>query len=261
MLILKSIVLGILQGMTEFLPVSSSGHLVIAKSLFQIEYSGISFEIFLHTATLFAILYVFRDKIISIAASVFNPHKEARSDDLRFLWLVLVATVPSAVSGFFWRNQVEKMFTDLSVVGIALLVTGSVIFVTRFARSSKGALGFWDAVIIGVAQAAALIPGISRSGTTISTALLLGLRRKESAQFCFILAVPAISGATILEMKNVIADTQGASLLPYICGFMAAFISGFLAIKLVLKTLRKQRFGDFAYYCWVVGVVVLFLLR
>lgn len=261
MVLLKSILLGILQGITEFLPISSSGHLVIAKSLFGMRFPGISFEIFVHTATLLAILYVFRSRIISIAASLFNPGKKDRSHDLRFIYLILVAAVPSPVIGFFWRSWVEEMFTNLDVVGVALLFTGSYIFVTRFALPRRKELGVWDAVVIGVAQAVALVPGISRSGITISTALLLGFRREESAEFCFLLAVPVVLAATMLEIRDVLYGTHRVDIYSYIFGFLSAFISGFLSIKLVLKALRKRRFRDFAYYCWAVGAIVIFLFR
>ncbi len=259
--LLKFALLGILQGITEFLPISSSGHLVIVQELLGLKSPGISFEIFVHTATLFVILYVFRNRIISIGASIFNSHRDARSDDLRILHFILVATVPSVVVGFFFRHQVEKMFTNLNVVGVALLLTGSCVFLTRLARPKRRGLRFWDAVIIGISQAAALVPGISRSGITISTALFLGYGRKESAEFCFLLAVPTILGATILEMRNVMAITDGTNLLSFILGFLAAVFSGFFAIKIVLQTLRKRRFRHFAYYCWALGAIAIFVLR
>lgn len=256
MVILKSILLGLLQGVTEFLPISSSGHLVIVQSLLHVNYPGISFEVFVHTATLFAILLVFKKRVISIFLSVLSLNKKSRKKDLHYICLILVATVPSAVVGFFFRDRVKEMFTKPGVVGIALLVTGSYLFITRFVHPKRRGLGFWDAVIIGVSQSVALLPGISRSGITISTALLLGFGNEEAAEFCFLLAVPAILGATILEMGSLSASAHGIQFFVYIVGFLSAFFSGLLAIKLVIKTLRMQKFGIFAYYCWTVGAVI-----
>jgi undecaprenyl-diphosphatase len=261
MVVLKSVLLGVLQGITEFLPISSSGHLAIARSLLRVEYPGVSLEIFVHAATLLAILYVFRKRTISIASSLLNPDREDRSHNLRFVSLVLVAAVPSIIFGFLWQSEVKAMFTNLNAVGVALLLTGSYIFVTRFAHTRKKELGFLDALIIGVSQATALIPGISRSGITISTALLLGIHREKSAEFCFLLAAPVILAATALEMRNILSGAHEVDLLLYIPAFLSAFGAGFLSIKLVLKTLERKRFRDFAYYCWAVGAIVVFLSR
>jgi len=261
MVALKSVLLGILQGITEFLPISSSGHLAIARSLLRMEYPGVSLEIFVHAATLLPILYVFRKRIVSIVSSLFNPAREDRSHNLRFASLVLIAAVPATIFGFLWQSEVKAMFTNLNVVGVALLLTGSYIFVTRFAQTRKKEVGFFDALIIGISQATALIPGISRSGITISTALLLGLHREKSAEFCFLLAAPVILGATVLEMRNILSGAHEVDLLLYVPAFLCAFGAGFLSIKLVLKTLEKRKFRDFAYYCWIVGAIALFVLR
>ncbi|KPJ60445.1 MAG: hypothetical protein AMJ46_06820 [Latescibacteria bacterium DG_63] len=257
MIVWKSILLGLLQGVTEFLPISSSGHLVILKSLLNVRYPGISFEVFVHVATLLAILYVFRARVASITRAILRPRAPAAKENLNLLYLILLANLPSAVVGLTLRQKVEQMFERPDVVGIALLLTGFYVFATRFARGTDRELRVLDALLIGVAQAAALLPGVSRSGATISTALVLGLGREKSAEFCFLVAVPAILGAAVLEMGHLLEGAQDVQVLGYSAGFLAAFISGFAAIKLVLLVLRVRRFADFAYYCWAVGVFVL----
>ena len=260
MLILKSILFGILQGLTEFIPVSSSGHLVIARSLLCMEHPGISSEIFVHTATLVVILFAFRDRIASIAASVFRSGSRNRRRDLRLVSMLAAGSIPVAVVGLTWSAEVEGMFSSLRVVGGSLLITGTALFLTRFAREGRGGIRLWDALIIGMAQAAAVIPGISRSGATISVALILGLKREESAEFCFLLAVPAIAGATVFEIAHILSGSHQVSLVVCTVSFAAALLSGIVAIKVVLKTLRIRRFGDFSYYCWVVGLIVTYVM-
>lgn len=254
---LKAVILGVVQGLTEFLPVSSSGHLVLLQNRMGLDPDSpemLAFDVVSHLGTLLAVGVVFSPS----AFRLFSSRKHA----LRILGLGLIATVVTAVVGLTFQEWFKSFFARENVwlVGLAFMVTGVVLFATRFApRPRKGwrKFSFGAAAVVGLAQAVAIIPGISRSGATISVAIWLGLRRRWAAQFSFLIAAPAIIGATILELKdfssmadsNQIADFAG----PLAVGGLVAFVIGLASLMLLLKMVQQARLHWFSYYLWVLG--------
>jgi len=250
----KYIVLGIIQGLTEFLPVSSSGHLVIFQSLLKLPHS-IAFDVVVHLATALAVIVYFRKDILEIL----NPRSEIRTRKL--LLLLVVATIPTALMGFFLKDFFESLFSSVLAVGFFLIITGLVIVLAEWigkGRRQLGEMNFWDAILIGLAQGCAIAPGLSRSGTTISASLGRNLNRTLAARFSFLLSIPAILGAGLLQSKTIIkAGTIGIGFWPLFMGFVAAFISGWIAIKIFMSIIQRTSIRIFAYYCFVIGAIVL----
>lgn len=253
----EAIVLGIVQGATEFLPVSSSGHLVLTQELLGISLPGVLFEVAVHVATLLSILLVYRERVARLVTGSLRGEAES----LRYVGLLVVATIPAAVLGLLFKDGIEAIFDDPMVAGVAFLVTGLLLWTTRAAMKRNPAahpvLG--TAVIMGLAQAFALVPGISRSGTTVVAGLWAGVAGREAAAFSFLMAVPAIAGAAVLQ----IPDLQGAGLPvgPLLAGSLAAAVTGVLAIRSFVVLLQKQAFYRFAYYLWPLGVGFILYLR
>ena len=258
MLLFESILMGVLQGLSEFLPISSSGHLAIVEDLLGARRHGMSFEVFVHTGTLIAILYVYRRRLSTLVQSLLHARQEDYAQERHLVFMLFWGSLPALAVAVLWKRQLEGIFTNLDAVAAGLTVTGLLLFVTRFSRSKMAPLGFLSALMIGGAQAGALIPGVSRSGATISIALLLGLGEERAAEFSFLLAVPAIIGATVWEISGLATGGGlcGEDLVYHLAGFLAASFSGLLAIKTVLGTLRRRRFRYFAYYCWAVSILV-----
>jgi undecaprenyl-diphosphatase len=258
--IINAIILGIIQGLTEFLPVSSSGHLVIAEHLLPgWQQTGIVFEILLHLATLLAVLIFFRKDLILLIQSLYTKSTEA-ARQRHLLIMIILATIPTGVIGLAGKKIFIGLFERLDIVGGMLLVTALLLWLAESPRMRKGARSgsVIDAVLIGVTQGLAIIPGISRSGSTISVAMMLGIEPEKAARFSFLISIPAISGAALLSFKdlsNIPADQIPASL----CGAMAAFVTGLLALKLLLMIIKKRRLRVFSVYCTVVGCGALLL--
>jgi undecaprenyl-diphosphatase len=244
--LIYSIFLGILQGFTEFLPISSSGHLVIAQNLIPgFTQEGILFDVILHAGTVLAVLYYFRKILLKLES--------------KYLLLLLAGTIPAGLIGVLFSSSIEKLFNGVSLVGFALLFTGILNFFTDKTKGRSKEISMKKSVLIGMAQAMAIIPGISRSGSTIFVGTSLGIKKKEAAQFSFLLSVPAIVGANAVQfLKYGFGGTE--NIIFYIVGFIAAFISGVVAIKFVLKFLLGGKFKLFAYYCIALGILVLTFL-
>ncbi|MEA1986906.1 MAG: undecaprenyl-diphosphate phosphatase [Candidatus Marinimicrobia bacterium] len=261
---LKVILLAITQGLTEFLPVSSSGHLVLVSEMFGINYPGITMEVFLHFGTFLSVLVVFRKEISKIFVSFFknfwrvNNFRQNMKEDEYFAMSIfmLIAIIPAGVVGVFFKDFFESLFHNIHTVAIALIITGTILFLTQWAQNKNKKMNLLRALIIGISQAIAIIPGISRSGSTISAGLFLGMDKKKVARFSFILALPLVFGATILETKNIIGATA-IDWRPILIGTVIAFITGFYAIKWILYSLLKGKFYIFSYYCVLVGFFVL----
>ena len=268
--ILQALVLGIVQGLTEFLPVSSSAHLVIIPALLGIS-SNVAFDVLLHIGTLLAVVGYFWKDILAVIKAFFLsladiPAKRfgrgLKEDPFkRLAWLIIVASLPAAALGFLFKRFFEGLFQSVSAVAALLIVTGVILWLAEKARrGTKHALEMtWsDGLIIGLAQAAAIAPGISRSGATIGAGLFLGLERKMAARFSFLLAIPAILGATVLHLKDISA---GFNLSPgvFLAGLISSAACGWLAIRFLLNIIQKRSLRMFAYYCWLAGAVVLAL--
>lgn len=258
MTVLEALLLGILQGATEFLPVSSSGHLVIGQAMLGIRLPGVFFEVAVHVATLLSVVVVYRHRVAGLAVGAARGEGDAR----RYLALLAVGTLPIAAAGLALKGAVEEIFEEPPLVALALVVTGLLLWTTKWtAPRARGARVSWrDAVLIGVVQAGALVPGISRSGATVAMALFLGIRTDRAAEFSFLLAVPAILGAAILQLPGFIAGETGVTPAGAAAGFAAAAVTGVLAIWSFLALLRAHVFHRFALYCWAVGGFLLLYL-
>lgn len=252
MTVIQAALLGLLQGLTEFLPISSSGHLVIAQHFLNVNDGGLFFEVLLHCATLAAVVAAYWQDLLELLRKPFQ----------KYTYLLIAGTIPTGIIGLAFKDTFEGLFNSVTTVGYMLLITGVILlvaeYVSRTVFSSKS-LHYWQAIIIGLGQGLAITPGISRSGTTIATGLLVGLERAEAARFSFLLSIPAIVGASILEGKDIVlSEAVSASLiLPYIVGAIVAGISGYFAIKLLLGILNRGKLYYFSIYCWVLGLVTL----
>jgi len=262
---LSSIILGVVQGLTEFLPISSSGHLVLFQNLLGFHEPELLLDTSLHIGTLLAVILFFRRDIAAMAADVrgvFLPGsgpgpRPPLGDRLResLLTWVVVGNIPTALIGVIFKDPLERLFGSTTVVGVMLLVTGTLLAATRLVPEGSKRLGIFIALAIGVAQGLAIIPGISRSGATIACGALLGLDKVLAARFSFLLSIPAILGALLLQLVTKSAGGPGLSIL--IVGGITAAVVGLLALKILMRLIRGGRFALFAPYCWAVGIVVL----
>ncbi len=248
---LKYVFLGIVQGLTEFLPVSSQGHLLVFERLLHLKVN-LAFDTVVHLGTaLAAAVYFWRD-----IAQLFTG-------DRKMLWLILVATFFTGVIGLAFKDFFEALFSAFQYVGPFFIVTGIVILLGEWigkGKKSEGQMNFMDAALIGLAQGAAIIPSLSRSATTISAALARDLDRRLAARFSFLVSIPAILGAGLVQSKAILkAGTLGIGFWPLFLGFLAALISGWLAIKLFMEMIQRTSLRVFAYYCFAIGVAVLLL--
>ena len=263
---LKVILLAVIQGFTEFLPVSSSGHLVLASEIFGIHYPGITMEVFLHFGTFLSVLVIFRKEIQKILFAFFKnfwkftSYRQNMKSDEYFAMSIymLIAIIPAGIVGLFFQDFIESLFKNVSAVGIALIITGTVLFLTQWAENKNRKITLLPSIIIGLVQALAIIPGISRSGSTISAGLFFGIDKEKVAKFSFILALPLVFGATLLETKNLIG-VSAIDWRPILLGTIIAFITGYYAIKWILYSLLKGKFYIFSYYCIILGFLVLVL--
>lgn len=258
--LIKAIVLGVIQGLTEFLPISSSGHLVIGSKLLNFEQQGVVFDVFLHLGTLLAVVLVFRQEILAMAVAPFKQlFGNGDEESKRFLmWdlYVVVGTLPAVVVGLFFKETIEGLFTSLYVVFSMLLVTAAIMLATPYLRERKIALNLPRSFVIGCAQACAILPGLSRSGSTIFAGMAMGLNRELVARFSFIMSIPAILGAVVLQLPELThAPPAGDSLINLAAGTVMASISGYFAIVLLLDIVRRNRLQYFGYYCLAVALI------
>ena len=255
----EALVLGFVQGATEFLPVSSSGHLVMAQAVLAIEIPGVAFEVAVHVATLVSILLVYRTRVAELLRGAVARDPEA----YRYMGLVVVATIPAGLLGVFAKDRIEALFENPYAPGVALIVTGAFLWSSRAAieRAADERPGWLAALLIGVAQAFALVPGISRSGATVVAAIWLGVEAREAAAFSFLMAVPAIAGAAVLQIPDM-AETAGSGLSAAVLmgGSVVAGVTGVLAIRTFVVMLARRSFHFFAPYCWAVAVAYLLFL-
>ena len=285
MSVLESIFLGIVQGVTEFLPVSSSGHLAILENIFHIETNGsMLFDIMLHLGTLVAVFIVYhkdiwnmiREALFMVGDIFSNLHtfllnkihktslkykKIVHNSYRKFVVLILVSTVPTGLIGVLGKDIVEGAGETLLIPGICLLITGVLLLMAELKKEGNKTpktVSYGNGLVIGAAQGLATLPGLSRSGTTIATCLFCGLERKFAVKYSFILSIPAILGAAVLEIKDVVAEPiQASQIAVYAVGMVFAGVVGYICIKTMLIIVRKKKFHYFAYYCFAVGIVAI----
>jgi len=252
---LESIIEGIIQGLTEFLPVSSSGHLHISHGLFNSETSiSLSFTVFLHLFSLFAVLIIFRKVIFNIIKGIFKAIKEKKlNEDFELGMMVIVGTIPTAIIGLLFEDYFEATFSSPLIVSIILFFNGVILYSSKFFQQKDGKLTYKKALIIGFVQGLAITPGISRSGSTISVAILLGVNREKAGVFSFLLSIPAILGAVVLGYKGFLSITADEFYI-FLTGGMLAFIVGLFSLVILLKLIKKGSFYYFAYYCFAVSI-------
>lgn len=255
---IEALVLGLLQGLTEFLPVSSSGHIELGKVILGTESAdNLLFSVIVHTATMLSILVVFRKDIWQLIKKTLRFEW---NQETRFVSLIIISMIPTGIIGFLFESQLEQFFEGrIMFVGFMLLITAAILFSTRYARKSNNEVNFLKAFIIGLAQTIAILPGISRSGATIGTALLLGVDRNAATRFSFLMLLPPIAGATLIKVKDIISSpaVYSSEFLPLGIGFIASFISGIIACSWMLSLVRKGNIFYFSIYCFTIGVVAI----
>ena len=253
----EGIMLGILQGLTEFLPVSSSGHLVIFQDFLGVRQPGVTFEVMVHFGTLLSVIWVFGPDIIRILTRFWREKQERH-----FALMLILGTIPTGLMGFLFADVFKRFYESTIITGFMLLVTGFIVY--TLARMQPGkkdeqTLTPKDALFISFVQGLAIIPGISRSGSTITSALWRRLDRETAVKFSFLVSIPVILGATLLELKEMSAVGFAGLTSGVIYGSIAAFIAGILAIKVFIHLLKTGRFHIFAYYCWFAGSATILL--
>lgn len=254
---IEALILGLVQGLTEFLPVSSSGHLEIGKYLLNIDvHESLAFSIAVHGATVLSTIIIFWKEIVVLFKSFFSFKKSKETD---FVLKIMVSMIPVGVVGVFFSAQVESLFNgNIKMVGVMLLVTASLLAVTKLAPVRNKTISYFDAFVIGIAQAFAVIPGVSRSGTTIATGLLLGNNRTEVARFSFLMVIIPILAANALEIiSGDFSQNSEITLFPILVGFVAAFIAGLLACRWMIRIVQRGNLFYFALYCLIIGLIAI----
>lgn len=258
---LEGVVLGLVQGLTEFLPVSSSGHLVVAEAAVGLTTPGVVVEVTLHVATLLAVVLVYRERLWSLVQGALRGTPAA----WRYIGLLLVASVPAGIVGVAFRHAIEHAFDSLLVVGVDFLLTGAILWSTRpiAARAQGVEPTTAGSFMIGLAQAVAILPGISRSGSTVAAGIWLGVMPVRAAEFSFLMSLPAIAGAAVLQLPDLSREGVAIGMGPLAVSFVAALVAGVFAIRWLVALLARGAFHRFAPYCWAIGsvTVVWALLR
>ncbi len=250
----EALILGIVQGLTEFLPVSSSGHLEIGKVLLgdnSLPEESLLFTVVVHAATALSTVVVFRKDILEILKGLFQFKW---NEETQFSVKIIISMIPAAIIGVLFNDQIEALFNNqILLVGAMLVLTGLLLFLADRAKRTEKAVGFGQAAIIGISQAIAILPGISRSGATISTSVLLGIDREKAARFSFLMVVPLILGKIAKDLLDGNISSELTNVMPLAVGFTAAFISGLIACTWMISLVKKSQLRYFSYYCFVVG--------
>ena len=263
--IFSYLILGLIQGLTEFLPVSSSGHLTLGTAILQLPEEDLTFSVLVHGATALSTIVVFREDILNLITGVFKKNEEGEKAR-KYVGLIVLSAVPAAIIGLNFKGQIEGLASS-SFVGAMLIVTAAILAVSQKVKSKpRSSVGVGASVVIGLAQAGAILPGISRSGSTIGAALLLGISRAEAAKFSFLMALPPIIGANLLEIKDILGNDSATVVsqtsVPYVgytIGVIAAFFAGLAACTWMIKLVKGTNLMWFAVYCFVVGVIALIM--
>ena len=256
--IINAIILGIIQGLTEFLPVSSSGHLEIAKAILgenKVGEESLLMTVVLHFATALSTIIIFRKDILEILSGLLQFKN---NDSFWFSLKIVISMIPAAFVGVFFNDKIAALFGGaLTLVGSMLLVTGLLLFLADKAKASAKKVGIKHAILIGISQAIAILPGISRSGATISTAVLLGIDKEKAARFSFLMVVPLIFGKMAKDMLSGNIQYETTTFMPLLIGFIFAFLTGMFACKWMIKLVKSSQLKYFAYYCFAIGGIVI----
>jgi undecaprenyl-diphosphatase len=258
MTFLQALVLGIIQGLTEFLPVSSTGHLELGKYLFGINpEANFYFSVAVHGATVLSTIFVLWKEILDLFNGFF---KFKLNDETRYVIKLFISMIPVGIAGIFTKEIAEKYFTgDMTSLGIQFIISGLLLLATLFLKPKEHPITYWDSFIIGIAQAIAIVPAISRSGATIATGLMLGNKKSEIAKFSFLMVLIPVIGANALEMYSGDFSKEQTSFLAIFAGFVAAFITGYFACKWMINLVKKGNLGWFAVYCFLIGIFSILL--
>ncbi len=246
-----AIILGILQGLTEFLPVSSSGHLVLAENILNAKMPGVLFELIVHFGTLMSVIIYFRKNIIALSKSITDRSKKEERKMILFLG---VGTIPAVLMALFLKDQIESAFDSAVMTSVFLILTGLILLFAGLYQKGDRKINAGNALIVGIGQALAIFPGISRSGTSISFGLLAGVRPIIAAEFSFLLSIPAIIGAIIFKAREI-AAIDFHILGQYLIGAILSFLSGLLAVYILLDFIRRGKFKYFGVYCIIIGLI------
>lgn len=262
--LIQSLLLGILQGITEFLPVSSSGHLVLARALLGTDLEpGITFEIVVHFGSFLSIIVYYRkllsellrDFLRALTPAGLKEKQLITNQNARVCLYILLSMIPAMIVGFAWKDAIESLFLNPFFISVMLVVTGCILFSSRFAKQTGKQVNGWRALLMGIVQAAAIIPGISRSGSTITAGLFTGLTRDSVANFSFLMVLPVLGGAMLLELRDIYeSGIESAAVISLVVGFLASFISGYIALTYLIILLKREKFHYFSYYCWALGI-------
>ena len=256
--ILEAIILGIIQGLTEFLPVSSSGHLELAKAILgdtSVPEESLTFTVVLHFATALSTLVIFRKEVAEIFKGLFQFKW---NEEFKFSLKIVISMIPAVIVGLLFEKQLESFFGGkILLVGVMLIVTAVLLLLADKAKNTNKEVSFWNSVIIGISQAIAMLPGISRSGATISTSVLLGIDRTRAAKFSFLMVVPLIFGKIGKDVLSGDLSFQSSEMLPISAGFIAAFLAGLLACKWMIALVKKSKLSYFSLYCAIVGFIAI----
>ncbi len=260
---IEAFLLGLLQGITEFLPVSSSGHLALASALLGAELApGITFEIVVHFGSFCSIVVYFHKRIGAILVDLFKSFSPSGLRSRRFVtdsntqlsYIILLSMIPAGVVYFTFKDSIEAIFFNPTLVSVMLLVTGTMLFSTRFVENPKKDVNTGRGFLMGVAQSFALIPGISRSGTTITAGLQMGINRDSVANFSFLMVLPVLGGAMLYDLTRIAGTLDTETVIALVIGFFTSFISGYFALKYLIILLKREKLHYFAFYCWAVGI-------
>ena len=254
----EALILGIIQGLTEFLPVSSSGHLELGKAIFgdnSVPEESLLFTVVVHAATALSTVVIFRKDILQILKGLFQFK---RNEESEFSVKIIISMIPAAVIGIMFDEQIEALFSrNVLLVGGMLIVTGLLLFLADKARDTSKDVSFLNAFVVGVSQAIAILPGISRSGATISTSVLLGIDRDKAARFSFLMVVPLILGKISKDILDGALTADFVNSMPLVVGFTGAFVAGLAACKWMISLVRNAQLRYFSYYCFVVGFIAI----
>lgn len=252
---IDALILGIVQGMTEFLPVSSSGHLVIAEAVLKVKQPGITLELLVHLGTLLSVIIYFRNQIFTLIKSLFVKEM---AKERRIILLLIIGTIPAGLAGVLLKDYFESTFSNPLQTSVELIITGGILFLPRLVKAGTAGLTIPTVIWMGIGQAISILPGISRSGSTIVAGLLAGVKPAEAAEFSFLLSIPAIAGAIILGIPDM-AGVASELVMPYLLATVVSFVCGLISVYWVLSSVKKGKFEYFAYYCFAIGLFGLYL--